>query len=235
MKATLYKGFSFKKAIDYFVIVISRLLALGIAKTVFRLHVEGTKFIPRTGPAILAANHVSFIDPIIIAAAVPRPLHFMAKEELFRFRLFAWLLRRYHVFPVSRHRIDLQAVKRAIFLLEQGEIVVIFPEGTRGDGVTLRPAKPGIGLIAARTGVPVIPALHQGTERALPRGAWFLRPHRITVKFGAPLRYAEARADGRQEHVVAFSQAIMGRIAALKGQSEGATDYRAIGLTSGET
>lgn len=230
-----YKGLSFKKAIDQFVFIIGRLLTLGIAKVAFRLHVVGGEFIPRTGPAILAANHVSFIDPVIIAVAVPRPLHFMAKEELFRFRLFAWLLRQCRVFPVSRHRIDLQAVKRAIFLLEQGEIVVIFPEGTRGDGVTLRPAKPGIGLIAARTGVPVIPALHQGTERALPRGAWLLRPHRISVKFGAPLRYAEVRADGRQQQVAAFSQAIMGRIAALKGQSEGAPDYRAMGLTSGET
>lgn len=235
MKAIVEKGLSPDKAMGRFGFVISRLLIVGIAKVACRLHVEGGEFIPCTGPAILAANHVSFLDPLIIAAAARRPLYFMAKAELFRFRPFGWLLRKCRVFPVSRHRIDMQAMKRAISLLEQGEIVVIFPEGTRGDGVKLRPAKPGIGLIAARTGVPVIPALHQGTERVLPRGAWFLRPHRVTVKFGVPLRYAEAGAEGRPQQVVAFSQAIMGRIAALKGQSAGAPGYPAVGLTPGET
>ena len=98
---------------------------------------------------------------------------------------------------------------------------MIFPEGTRGDGSRLGPAKPGIGLIAARSGAPVIPALHSGTEKALPRGAWLPRPYRITVKFGAPLRFAEAQAGELHGQVVAFSQTIMERIAALKARSEG--------------
>ncbi len=221
MKSAFFQGFSLKKAIQRLTHGTSRLLCLGIAKAVFRLHVEGGEFIPRTGAALVAANHVSFLDPIIIGVAVPRRVHFMAKKELFRVRPFGWLLRQCQVFPVDRGRIDLRAMKQAILLLEQGEVVVIFPEGTRGDGIQLRPARPGIGLIAARTEAPVIPAFHRGTEKALPRGAWLPRPHRITVRFGEPLRFAEAQTGEWQAQVVAFSQTIMERIAALKVRSEG--------------
>ncbi len=216
MKVTFFRGLSLKKAIAHSVSIMGRLLCLGIAKVAFRLHIEGEEFIPRTGPTILAANHVSFIDPIIIAVSVRRPVRFMAKKELFRFPLFGWLLRQFGAFPVNRHRINLQAFKQATSLLEAGEIVAMFPEGTRGDGVELRPAKPGVGLIAARTGAPVIPALHRGTEKVLPRGAWFPRPHRIVVKFGAPLRFVEGQIGKRQDQAEVFSQTIMEKIAALK-------------------
>lgn len=221
MKSAFFQGFSLQEAIQRLIYTTSRLLCLGIAKVAFRLRVEGREFIPRSGPAICAANHVSFLDPIIIGVAISRPVHFMAKEELFRFRPFGWLLRQYNTFPVNRRRLDLQAMNRAILLLEQGEILVMFPEGTRGDGIQLRPAKPGIGFIAARTEAPVIPTLHRGAEKVLPRGAWFPRPRRITVKFGAPLRFAETQVGESHEQVVAFSQTIMERIAALNARSEG--------------
>ena len=221
MKSAFFQGFSLQKTIQRLIYMSSRLLCLGIAKVAFRLRVEGREFIPRSGPAICAANHVSFLDAIIIGVAISRPVHFMAKEELFRFRPFGWLLRQYHAFPVNRRRLDLQAMNRAILLLEQGELLVMFPEGTRGDGIQLRPAKPGIGLIAARTGAPVIPTLHRGAEMVFPRGAWFPRPHRITVKFGTPLRFAETQGDESQERIVAFSQTVMARIAALNARSEG--------------
>jgi 1-acyl-sn-glycerol-3-phosphate acyltransferase len=169
----------------------------------------------------VAANHTSFLDPIIVAVAIRRPVHFMAKEELFRFRPFGWLLRQYQVFPVGRRRTDLQAMKRAISLLQRGEVVVIFPEGTRGDGNQLRPARPGIGLIAARSKVAVIPMLHRGTEKILPKDAWFPKPHQILVKFGEPVYFAEERPGVWQEQIVRFSQTIMNRIDALKAVSEG--------------
>jgi 1-acyl-sn-glycerol-3-phosphate acyltransferase len=220
MGITFFRGPALKKAISYSTCILGRLLCLGIAKVVFRLHVEGQEFIPRTGPAILAANHVSYIDPIIIGITIRRPVRFMAKKELFRFPLFGWLLRQFGAFPVNRDRIGLQAFKRATSLLEAGEIVAIFPEGTRGDGGDLRPAKPGIGLIAARTGAPVIPAFHRGTEKVLPKGAWLPRPYRITVKFGAPCRFAEEEAGNAQGQAAIFSQTIMEKIAALKTWSE---------------
>lgn len=221
MKSAFFQRFCLTMAIQPLIYSASRLLCLGIAKAFHRLHVEGEEQVPWTGPAILAANHVSFIDPIIVGVSVRRPVHFMAKEELFRFRPFGRFLRALQAFPVNRRRLDLQAMNQAISLLEQGQIVVIFPEGTRGDGMHLGAAKPGIGLIAARSGAPVIPVFHRGTERVLPRGAWFPRPHRITVKFGPPLRFGETLAGEEQEQFVAFSQMIMKRIAALKARSEG--------------
>lgn len=220
MSGNLSGGFDLKKAIIHCAFNATRLLCLGIAKVMFRFHVEGQEFIPRTGPAILASNHVSYIDPIIIGIASRRPVRFMAKKELFRFSLFGWLLRRLGAFPVNRDRINLQAFKQAISLVEAGKIVGIFPEGTRGDGVTLRPAKPGIGLIAAQTGVPVIPAFHRGTEKVFPRGAWFPRPYRITVQFGPPCRFGEEQTTEEHDQVATFSQTIMEKIAALKIWSE---------------
>ena len=221
MKPAFLKGFSLKKAIQATTYWTSRWLCLGISKLIFGLRVEGGDHIPRSGAAIIAANHVSFVDPVIVAIAAGRPVHFMAKEELFRFRPFGWLLRQYKVFPVNRRRTDLQAMKRALSLLAEGEILAIFPEGTRGDGSQLRAAKPGIGLIAARSGAPVIPAFHRGTEKALPRGAWCPRPHRITVRFGAPLRFAEVQMGEGQEQIVEFSQTVMARIGALQAPLEG--------------
>lgn len=221
MKSAFLLGFSVEKAMQVAIYRGSRLFCLVIAKVIFRLRVSGAEYVPRVGAAIIAANHTSFLDPIIIGVSVRRPIHFMAKEELFRFRPFGWLLRQYQVFPVSRRRTDLQAMKRAVSLLQRGEVVVIFPEGTRGDGNQLRPARPGIGLIAARSKVPVIPMLHRGTEKILPKDAWFPKLHQVLVKFGEPVHFAEERPGEWQEQIVRFSQTIMDRIAALKAGSEG--------------
>ncbi len=223
MKPAFFKDLSHTKAFHRAVYWASRLLCLVISKVMFGLRIEGQEHIPKTGAAILAANHLSFLDPVVIGVAVRRPIHFMAKEELFRFPLTAWFLRAYQAFPVGRRKADVQAIRQAVSVLQEGEIVLIFPEGTRGDGRRLGPAKPGIGLIAARTHAPVVPAFHRGTERALPRGAWIPRPHRVTVRFGPPLRFDEVQADRGLGHLDTFIQIIMERIAALNAQSEGGT------------
>ncbi len=223
MKPAFFKDFSPKRGLQRVVYRASRLACLVISKAMFGLRIEGQEHIPETGAAIVAANHLSFLDPVIIGVAIRRPLHFMAKEELFRFRPFGWLLRAYQAFPVGRGKADLQAIKQAVSLLQGGELVLIFPEGTRGDGKRVGPAKPGIGLVAARSRAPVVPAFHWGTERALPRGAWVPRPHRVILRFGPPLRFEHTEADREPGHhdVDAFSQMIMERIAALNAQSEG--------------
>jgi 1-acyl-sn-glycerol-3-phosphate acyltransferase len=219
MNVAFFLGFSPRTALHRGVYRASYWLCLGIATMVFRLRVEGREHVPPRGAVIIAANHVSFLDPIVLALAVRRPVCFMAKKELFRFRPFGWLLRCYGVFPVDRGGRDRQALARAVAALQQGEALAIFPEGTRGDGRRLRPAKPGVGLIAARTEAPVVPALIEGTEAVLPRGAWLPRPRRVRVKFGEPLRLAEA-GDKLYRGVASFSQGIMERIAALSGRLE---------------
>src|SRR3990170_8702461 len=221
MKSAFLLGFSVEKAMQVAIHRGSRRFGLVIAKIVFRLRVYGADYVPRAGAAIVAANHTSFLDPIVVAVAIRRSVHFMAKEELFRFRPFGWLLRQYQVFPVSRRRTDLQAMKRAISLLQRGEVVVIFPEGTRGDGNQLRPARPGIGLIAARSKAPVIPMLHCGAEKILPKDAWFPKPQQVLVKFGEPVYFAEERPGEWQEQIVRFSQMIMDRICAPQTRGGG--------------
>jgi len=150
--------------------------------------VHGADHVPAKGPAILAVNHVSYLDPLLVGVALERPLWFMAKAELFRRRAPAALLRWLHAFPVRRGRPELSSVKQTLALLRRGEVVMMFPEGTRGDGATLGPVRPGVVLLAARAGVPVVPVFHAGMERVLPRGAWWPRRHPLTVRFGAPLR-----------------------------------------------
>ncbi len=188
-----------------------------IARTLFALRVEGTDHVPWKGAAILAANHVSFLDSVVVGISAPRSVHFMAKRELFGNPLAKWFLSSLHAFPVSREHISPSTLRRTLALLEAGEAVVIFPEGGRGDGRRMRPIRPGIGLIAARSGAPVIPVGHSGTERALPRGARFIRRAPLRVRFGPPLCF-KGEGVGAAEHaaITGFAREIGAAIEALR-------------------
>jgi len=188
---------------------------LPLAKLLFRFRVEGAENVPASGGVILAANHVSFADPLILGVALRRMLHFVAKEELFRHRAFGWLIRSLNAFPVSRDLKSTAALKKTLALLKAGEPVVIFPEGTRGNGRTLGEARPGIGLVAKKSGSPVIPVYHQGAEKILPRGAFLPRLHPLVVCFGRPLQFPTRSGEGK-EGLELFGQQVMGAIASLK-------------------
>ncbi|MBW8056609.1 MAG: lysophospholipid acyltransferase family protein [candidate division NC10 bacterium] len=164
-------------------------IVLPLIMPIFRFRVVGREEIPTTEGVILAANHVSYVDPLFIGAAiVERQLHFIAKADLFRFPLFGALLRWLHVVPVRKGQGDYAAIRQSLRLLKKGEILVLFPEGTRGDGVTLQKAEEGIGLLAARSGCPVVPVYVEGTGKVLPRGKRIPRVHPVTIYFGHPLR-----------------------------------------------
>ncbi|MEE9182574.1 MAG: lysophospholipid acyltransferase family protein [candidate division NC10 bacterium] len=164
-------------------------IVLPLIMPIFRFRVVGREEIPTTEGVILAANHVSYVDPLFIGAAiVERQLHFIAKADLFRFPLFGALLRWLRVVPVRRSQGDYAAIRQSLRLLKKGEILVLFPEGTRGDGVTLQKAEEGIGLLAARSGCPVVPVYVEGTGKVLPRGKRIPRVHPVTIYFGHPLR-----------------------------------------------
>jgi len=110
---------------------------------------------------------------------------------------------------------ELSTFKRSLALLKAGEAMVIFPEGTRGDGLTLGEAKPGIGFLAKKSGVVVVPVYHRGAERILPKGAFLPRLHPVTVWFGKPFRFPDD-AGSRGKGFVEFEQEVMGEIASLK-------------------
>lgn len=190
-----------------------------IARAFFALSVEGVEQIPERGPAILAPNHVSYLDPVVVGIAVRRRVHFMAKKELFRNPLVGWFLRQLQAYPVTRERVDPSTLKRTLSLLAAGQVVLMFPEGTRGDGRGLGPAKPGVAAVAARSGAPVVPVFHWGAERILPRGGGRRRHAPLGVRFGPPLSFpAGGRPD--REAMEAFGRDLMEAIAALRPPAE---------------
>jgi len=172
--------------------------------------VEGRENIPAEGPVIIAPNHVSMVDPPLIAIAFPRTIKIMAKIELFKVPILGPLISHLAAFPVHRGQPDRAALRRAIEYLDEGWPVLIFPEGTRGDGAGLGALEKGVLLIANKTGAPIMPAYISGTFHMLPRGAKRMRRSRVKVRFGPPL---DPKSYGKSEELGA---AIMGSIAALK-------------------
>jgi 1-acyl-sn-glycerol-3-phosphate acyltransferase len=152
-----------------------------------RMQRVGREHLPRSGPLLLAANHRSFLDPFVIGTLVRRPVYYMAKRELFEKRWQAWVLNSLGAFPVDRGAGDGDAMATAREILERGDCVVVFPEGTRiRTGPLARPHR-GVGRLALETGVPVAPVALIGSD-AVRRG-WRIRPRRVRLRVGRPLRY----------------------------------------------
>jgi glycerol-3-phosphate dehydrogenase (NAD(P)+) len=161
----------------------------------FRLSRIGREHIPAQGPVILASNHRSFLDPFVIAVMARRPVYFVAKKELFINRPVAWLLASLGAFPIDRHGADEDAMATARAILERGDVVVIFPEGTRTRPGALGTPKRGVGRLALETGAPVVPVAVHGTEAV--RNRWRFRPHRVRIRAGAPLTFPRVDAPSR--------------------------------------
>ncbi len=174
-----------------------RVVASLTIRPVFRLRIEGAENVPLEGPVLIASNHLSTLDPIVLAYGLPRPVAFVAKAELFRMPVLAWLLPRIYAIPLERGAGDLSAVKAAIRALRQGLAFGIFPEGTRARNGKLQPFKTGAAAIAARTGAKVVPAAVIGSDKAWPVGGG-PRPFRpVTVRYGRPLEFGRLGLDKR--------------------------------------
>ncbi|NPB06120.1 MAG: 1-acyl-sn-glycerol-3-phosphate acyltransferase [Aquificae bacterium] len=157
-------------------------------KALVKIEAEGLERVPE-GPCIVAANHRSNLDPPVLNAVFPEPLFFLAKEELFKGPL-GLVMPHLRTLPVRKGLQDAKTLERALELLSRGCKLAIFPEGMRAPpGTFLRP-KPGVGLLAVKSGMPVLPVLIEGTDRVLPRGAYVPRPHRgVRVVVGEPLSF----------------------------------------------
>jgi len=185
-----------------------------LMRTWFRIRLEGAGHIPASGPVILASNHRSNLDPVLLAAAVRRPVAFMAKVELFVWPL-GWILRWIGQFPVQRGGIDREALRRTSAVLARGGVVGLFPEGTRGDG-SFASVHPGLAYIVLREHRPVLPVAIFGTERVRRRFGWlpFASPVRIVI--GPPIDLPASTADrsGRRAATEALQQRLQAFVAA---------------------
>jgi 1-acyl-sn-glycerol-3-phosphate acyltransferase len=190
---------------------------------VFRVRTPGQEHVP-AGGAVLAGNHVSNMDPVLLWCASPRPCRFMSKAEAWRGGATAWGLPRLWSFPVERGEADRTAIARATRFVAAGQLVGIFPEGTRaGADGTRAEAQGGAAFIALRAGVPIVPVAFVGTEKVLPRGRRVPRLHRVTIAYGEPIETATFMPEaGRKERVEMLTAATMARIDALLDDARGA-------------
>lgn len=187
---------------------------------VYRTDLAGWENVPEGG-AILAGNHVSHLDPVLLWCATPRPAHFVAKQELWEARWLGYLLDHFWAFPVRRASADREMIQTATGLLQHGEVLGMFPEGTRkrdADPDSLGEAHGGVAFLALRAGVPVVPVGFAGTERALPAGARVPRFPHITIRVGEPVWPSEFEG-GRKERMEAMTARIMERIAQTRDEA----------------
>ncbi len=182
-----------------------------------RLNAREVENVPATGGCIIASNHVSYLDPPAIGCTtMHRFINFMARDSLFRFRLSNWYFTGMGCIPVDRDKGDAGVLRKCLHLLKQGRVIVIFPEGTRSHDGQIQPVKGGIGFLAAKAGVPVVPVYIDGTFKALPRRKFFIRPATITVYYGKPIQVNELSAQGNDRtSYELISDLIMSRIKAI--------------------
>jgi 1-acyl-sn-glycerol-3-phosphate acyltransferase len=183
------------RGVNMVVYWVSRAILQPFFHVWFRMARTGREHIPAEGPLILAANHRSFLDPFVIGMMTRRPLHFVAKRELFSHRLVAWFLNSLGAFPIERGRGDEGAMGTARAILERGGAVLIFPEGTRIRAGGVARAKRGVGRLALETGAPVVPVAIHGTEEV--RRGWRIRPRRVAVRAGRPLTFPRLETPSR--------------------------------------
>lgn len=189
---------------------------------VYRVRFTGWENVPADG-AILAGNHVSYLDPALLWCVTPRPTHFVAKSELWKARWLGYLLDHFWAFPVRRETADREMIQTASALLAAGELLGMFPEGTRKrdtDPDALGEAHGGVAFLALRADVPVVPVGFAGTDKALPAGSVVPRFPRVTIRLGTPV-YPSEFEGGRKERMEAMTARIMERIAEVRDEARG--------------
>jgi 1-acyl-sn-glycerol-3-phosphate acyltransferase len=192
-------------------------LARSIYEMWFRGEVVGTENFPREGPFLIASNHASHLDPPLVGCQVARQMRFFARKTLWSNRVTSWWLDRVETIPVERDSVDVGAIKRVLQALKENRAVVLFPEGTRSRDGHLQKPKAGVGLMACKSGVPVVPCRVYGSFGAFGKGSSIPRlGTAVTIVFGPPIPASDYDdpAAGKARYELA-AQRIMDRIAAL--------------------
>lgn len=196
----------------------------------FRPKVTGLEHIPREGGAIIAANHVSFLDPLLLPLVVPhRRVMFLTKVKYIDKPVLRWFLTGAGVIPVATDdpRAVTGVVTAAVEVVRSGRLVGIFPEGTRSPDGRLQRGKTGVARVALESGAPVIPVGIIGTDLAFPRGAKLPRPRSVRIAFGPPIRFAAGQKVRSASLSRAATDQVMAAIRDLSGQEAAEVDTAA--------
>lgn len=184
------------------------------ARALLGIRFAGVEHVPPTGPAIIAPNHVSYMDPVLVSIPIRRMLHYMALEPFFRIRGLGGLMRWCRAFPVQEGEPDRGAVRAALRVLRGGEPLVIFPEGGRSPDGRLQPFRPGAFRLALVTGAPVVPVTIHGAFESWPAGRRLPRPGRVTVTYHPAIDAATLPSSGgRKAHPEILMAMVRDRIA----------------------
>lgn len=199
-----------------------RMVSKVVAWRLVRLEVAGRGHVPRKGPFLLIVNHLSFLDPILVAVACPRRVHALAKSTQFASsRFYAWFLPRVHAIPTRRYKVDPQVVRTVLRLLEAGEGVCIYPEGERSWDGTPQPLRRGSVRLLLKAGVPVVPCGISGSFEAKPRWSPSRHRGRVSLRFGEPIEFGvhDTRAE-REKAFDAAAERIASSLARLSGSPD---------------
>ena len=175
----------------------------------YRFRVHGLENFPESGSTLICSNHQSFLDPVVIGIASPQPLNYLARQTLFKFKLMRKFLTLNDAIPIDRESIGLAGVKESLKRLKRGEMLVMFPEGTRSDDGELLPFKPGFELLARRTKSRLLPIGLDGCYQAFPRNARLPKLGEIRVVIGEPIEFDEYK-DWSPEELQAYLEARVG-------------------------
>jgi len=178
--------------IECMIYFICKMLLLLLARPYFRVKVYGRENIPQKTGILFISNHASYIDPTLIGMTLPGQIYYMTKKELFDIPVFSWFLSRLRTIPINRSGVDRKAIRICRRILESGERLLLFPEGTRTETGEMQEIKAGAGLlISDLPDVSIVPVYIDGSFQAFPKGAWFPRPARITIRYGKPFKITQ--------------------------------------------
>lgn len=168
-----------------------KVIAVPLIGLYHRVRTYGKNNIDRNQHYVVVGNHISHLDPIYIAAFYPKPLHYMAKKELFDSKFLKWILDRVGAFPVNRDSADIGAIKKALRVLKNNESMGIFPEGGRAEKWDEQALKQGAAFLALRSKTPVLPVAIFGTKQAKPKGYNWVKPKKVRILYGQPIPVPE--------------------------------------------
>ena len=180
---------------------------------------SGRENIPKTGPVLLVSNHQSHFDPPLVGVPCPRRMNYVARDTLFRFPPLAWLMRSLDAIPIDRDGVGMTGIKESLRRLKRGEMVLVFPEGTRSRDGEIGTFRPGFTMLAARSGAAILPVAVDGAFDAWPRWRKLPRLGKIRVHYGRPIPFEEIQGRDERELVAEVKRRVHECLAILRRQS----------------